>query len=68
MNESEHAKLDVAMDYGLQARFNYTNERGETARRTVTVEHFDGEYVEGETSDGYRRFRFDRIEAPVVIR
>lgn len=62
------AKLDLAADFGLQARFTYTNERGETARRTLTVEDYDGEYVGGVTPDGYRRFRLDRIEGKVVIR
>jgi predicted DNA-binding transcriptional regulator YafY len=60
-------KLDLAAENNFQARFDYTHD-GETKRRTVTVEDFDGEYVEGDTEDGYRRFRVDRIEGKVVIR
>jgi len=72
-NAATDAKFDLAVDFGLQTKFNYTNERGETADRRLKPTGFDGEYVEGESfdlygrSEGFKRFRLDRInDAPVI--
>ena len=67
------AKLELAAELGLQAKFNYTHD-GSTRERRLVVEDFDGEYVSGESyneagrHEGYRQFRLDRIEGSVVIR
>jgi predicted DNA-binding transcriptional regulator YafY len=74
VNNYNEAKLDLAVECGLQAKFSYTNERGETAERRLLVEDYDGEYVSGQSYDqnsqyeGYKRFRLDRINDSVVIR
>lgn len=68
------AKLDLAVDFELQAAFSYTNEKGETLNRRLKVDEFDGEYVRGNSFDGngrlegYRSFRVDRINGKVAIR
>lgn len=67
-------KLTLAAECGLQVKFNYTNQRGETSDRRLTAEDFDGEYISGQSYDasgqpeGYKRFRLDRINDSVVIR
>jgi hypothetical protein len=67
------AKLDLAVDYELRVKFNYTNERGETADRRLKVEDYDGEYVSGQSFDsngyneGFKRFRTDRINGKVTV-
>lgn len=75
MNDAANeAKLELAANYGLRARFNYTNEEGETRDRRLEVNVYDGEYVVGQSydesgrSEGYRRFRLDRINGDVTIR
>lgn len=72
--EANDAKLGLAHDWELRAKFNYTNEDGETRDRRLAVEDYDGMYVAGLSYDergnveGYRRFLIDRINGPVVIR
>lgn len=64
------AKLELAADYGFQARFDYQGEADASPRRrTLNVEDFDGDHVYGTTTEGdYRNFRLDRIQGKVVIR
>lgn len=67
-------KLDFAVDYELRVKFNYTNERGETADRRLAPTYYDGDYVGGESydangqSEGYKSFRIDRINDAIVVR
>lgn len=75
VSENNDAKLELAADLELQAKFQYQGEGDFAPReRRVVVEEFDGEYVEGVSydansqSEGYRRFRLDRIEGKVAIR
>jgi predicted DNA-binding transcriptional regulator YafY len=71
---ANEAKFDIAVDWNLKARFEYTNEDGETRERRLAVEDFNGEYVEGQSYDeqgraeGWRKFRLDRINGPVTVR
>ncbi len=78
-HEANQAKLEVAADYGLQAKFTYTNECGEAAERRVRptqvwANYADNVIVSGMSYDangsdeGHRNFRLDRIEDDVVIR
>lgn len=78
MHTSERAKLDLAVEHGLRAKFVYTNESGET--HDVRLEPDDvyligpNAYVAGESydengdTDGYKQYRLDRIQSPVTVR
>jgi predicted DNA-binding transcriptional regulator YafY len=76
---ANEAKLRLAAQYGLKAKFAYAGERDYRAveRRLEpdTVETRSGvTYVLGESYDqggedqGYRQFRLDRISGEVVVR
>lgn len=73
------AKLRLAADLGLRAKFSYRGERDYRAveRRLVPDTVFENKgvlYVGGEAHDaggeleGYRQFRLDRISGEVVVR
>ena len=75
---ANEAKLEVAADHGLRAKFSYTNRHGET--HDVRLEPSDvwtsegALYVGGETfdedgdSEGYKQYRVESINGSVVIR
>lgn len=70
----QEAKLDLANDFELSIKFNYTNQRGETADRRLRVENYDGTFVGGQSYDangdpeGYRHFDVSRINDKIVLR
>lgn len=71
--EANFAKLEVAAEYGLKAKFNYTNEQGRTHDvRLEPEETFSDrgvEYVAGLTDEGdYKQYRLDRINGKVAVR
>jgi hypothetical protein len=77
--ENNAAKLDLAAELGLSARFNYTNESGEThdvrlAVQEVWANYADVTYAGGLSYDedgdleGYKVYRLDRVNDRVVIR
>lgn len=76
---ANEAKLRLAAEYGLKAKFAYTGERDYRAveRRIVPEDVYvnhDHVLVGGESFDqggipeGYRQFRLDRISGEVVVR
>lgn len=72
--DANEAKLNVAVEYDLHAKFNYTNERGETHDvRLKPDDVYDGRvggysYDEDGDEEGYKQYRLDRINDKVVVR
>lgn len=73
------AKFDLAVEHGLRAKFNYTNEQGET--HDVRLEPDDvwrsdegnvlvggDSYDEDGRFEGYKQYRLDRVNGPAAIR
>jgi predicted DNA-binding transcriptional regulator YafY len=79
-DDAEIAKLRLAADYGLRAKFAYQGDldRKPVERRlepeSIHTDINGTTYVRGESYDaggqpeGYRQFRLDRISGSVVIR
>jgi hypothetical protein len=77
--EANYAKLNLAVEYDLRAKFSYTNEEGRT--HDVRLEPDDiwtdfrgTQYVGGDSYDedgdveGYKQYRVERIQDAVAIR
>lgn len=68
-------KLDLASEFGLQAKFDYQGKSDAAPReRRIVVDDYDGEYVFGTSYDnngfdeGYRQFSVANIVGQVSIR
>lgn len=78
--DANQAKLEIAAQFGLQAKFAYQGDDDDKSReRRVVAENFwqdaSGRYLVGGLTydsagndEGYRQFRIDRLTSKAVVR